>query len=384
MTSRSRSRSPNEREKETEFERDTVFQSDPAAILYSSGTTGRVKGVILTHRNFISNIASTLAVSTIRETPAVHLCTVPYFHVYGFVYCLRAAALGETMVSFERFDLQVLLRAIQEFRVTHMAVAPPVVTRMIKSVGVVKGYDLSSLEVVACGGSALRNSVVEVFKEQFPNILLAQAYGLTESTARVFATSGPTECSVVGATGKLIPNCEAKTVDPETGISLAPNNRGELWVRGASVMKGYLGDEVATAATLDSEGWLRTGDICCINDEGFLFFVDRMKELIKCRGYQVAPAELEHLLQSHPDIDEAAVVPYPDDEAGQLPVAFVVRQTGSIIGESDIKDFIAPLVAPYKRIHRVIFIDSLPRNAAGKVLRKELIKLATAGARAKL
>lgn len=147
---------------------------------------------------------------------------------------------------------------------------------------------------------------------------------------------------------------------------------------------GYIGDDKATAATLDSGGWLRTGDLCYIDNEGFLFFVDRIKELIKCKGYQVAPAELEHLLQSNPDIIEAAVIPIPDEEAGQVPVAFVVRQNGSIIDESKIKDFVARQVAPYKRLRRVMFIESLPRNATGKVPKKELINLALSNATSKL
>ncbi|KAJ4839390.1 hypothetical protein Tsubulata_016841, partial [Turnera subulata] len=145
----------------SELERVSVFQTDPAAILYSSGTTGRTKGVILTHRNFTSSLATVHAARAVRKAPAVHLCTVPYFHVYGFAYSLRAAAMGETMVCMERFDFEVMLRAIPEFRVSHVALAPPVVVRMAKSVGVVDGYDLSSLEVVACGGSSLRTSVVE-------------------------------------------------------------------------------------------------------------------------------------------------------------------------------------------------------------------------------
>ncbi|KAF2286523.1 hypothetical protein GH714_017506 [Hevea brasiliensis] len=317
-------------------------------------------------------------------TPAVCFCPMPYFHVYGLTYFARALAMGETVVSMGRFDMKTMLTAIQEFRITHMALAPPVVVLMTKGPGLIDGYDLSSLEVVGCGGAPLRKSVVELFQQRFPNVILGQAYGLTESTARVFGTMGPKEGQVMGASGKLMSNCEAKIVDPETGISLPPGCAGELWLRGPSIMKGYVGDEEATAATLDSEGWLRTGDLCYIDSEGFLFFVDRIKELIKYKGYQVAPAELEHLLQSHSDIIETAVIPYPDEEAGHIPMAFVVRKIGSTIDESLIKDFIARQVAPYKRIRRVAFIDSLPKNVAGKVLRKELIKLALSSAASKL
>ncbi|XP_050205062.1 4-coumarate--CoA ligase-like 9 [Mercurialis annua] len=363
----------------------TVCQSDPAAILYSSGTTGREKGVILTHRNFTYVAAAGLAVRPARKSSPVCFCAVPYFHVYGLSYFIRSLAMGETVVSMGRFDFEVMMKCIEDFRVTHMAVAPPIVVAMVKKdAEFVDGYDLRSLEVVGCGGAPVRRSVVQLFRERFPHVILGQAYGLTESTARVFGTVGPEEGQFMGATGKLMSNCEAKIVDPQTGILLPPGSPGEIWLRGPSIMKGYVDDEKATAATLDSGGWLRTGDLCYIDNEGFLFFVDRIKELIKYKGYQVAPAELEHLLHYHPDIAEAAVIPYPDEEAGQAPLAFVVRQSGSTIDESKIKDFIAKQVAPYKRIRRVMFIDSLPKNAAGKVLRKDLIKFAVSGATSKL
>ncbi|XP_057949529.1 4-coumarate--CoA ligase-like 9 isoform X2 [Malania oleifera] len=289
-----------------------VAQSNTAAILYSSGTTGRVKGVELTHRNWISTVAAAHAVRPVRTRPVVSLCAVPYFHVYGFAYCVRAVALGESVVSMERFDLRLMMRAIEGLRVTHVAVAPPIVVAMLRDDhgDLMDGYDLSSLEVVACGGALLQRSVIERFKKRFPNVQMAQAYGLTESTAGVYRTMGPKESQVIGAVGRLMSNCQAKIVDPDTDTGLPPHKQGELWLRGPSIMKGYVDDQEATAAILDSEGWLRTGDICYIDNEGFLFFVDRMKELIKYKGYQVAPAELEHMLQTHPDIVEAAVIPY--------------------------------------------------------------------------
>ncbi|XP_065876601.1 4-coumarate--CoA ligase-like 9 [Euphorbia lathyris] len=361
-----------------------VNQSDPAAILYSSGTTGRVKGVMLTHRNLTYMVAAGQAVRVERKSPAVSYCAVPFFHVYGLCYFLRALAMGETVVLMARFDMKIMLRAIEELRITHMALAPPVVVAMVKDPKLIQGYDLSSLQVVGCGGAPLRKSIIQQFRQRFPDVILGQAYGLTESTARVFGTLSLSESQVIGATGKLMPNCQAKIVDPKTGLPLPPGSPGELWIRGPSIMKGYVDDEEATAAALNTEGWLRTGDLCYIDNEGYLFFMDRIKELIKYKGYQVAPAELEHLLHSHPDIVEAAVIPYPDEESGQVPVAFVVRQNGSAIDESQIKNFIAPQVAPYKRIRRVIFIDSLPRNAGGKLLRKELVKLSLSNATSKL
>ncbi|KAL0004511.1 hypothetical protein SO802_012072 [Lithocarpus litseifolius] len=366
-------------------QRVTVNQSDTATILYSSGTTGRVKGVELTHRNWISVVAGVFTERELRSSPAVTLCPVPFFHVYGMGLFMRELAMGHSVVvcTGARFDLTAVMRAIEEFRVTHVALAPPIAVAMAKG-NVMDGYDLRSLEVVACGGAPLQRSVLVKFKERFPNLQLAQAYGLTEVTGRVIGTVGLKECGVVGATGKLLSNSEAKIVDPDTGIGLPPMMPGELWLRGPSVMKGYVGDAAATTEILGSDGWLRTGDLCYFDNEGFLFFVERIKELIKYKGYQVAPAELEYLLHSHPEVSDVAVAPYPDEEVGQLPMAFIVRHNGSTIDEPQIMDFVAKQVAPYKRIRRVMFVDMIPKNAPGKVLRKELIKLALSKATSKL
>ncbi|KAB1999543.1 hypothetical protein ES319_D12G169500v1 [Gossypium barbadense] len=357
-----------------------VNQSDVATILYSSGTTGGIKGVALTHRNLTAVIAG--GMRPVRSSPTVVLCTVPFFHVYGLVFSLRSMVSGDCMVitgGSRSFGLRKMYGVIYEYRVSLLALAPPLIVKMVNDTAIMDGYDLSSLEAVLCGGAHLSKSMIQRLRKRLPKVKLAQAYGLTETTGRVFSTMVPDETQAEGATGKLMPNCEAKIVDPETGAALPPAKPGELWVRGPLVMRGYVDNEEATVGTLDSDGWLRTGDLCYINNEGFLFFVDRIKELIKYKGYQVAPAELEHLLNSHPDVVESAVVPFSDEEAGQVPVAFVVRQSGSNIDESKLKHFVAQQVSPYKRIRRIMFIDSLPKNASGKVMRKELvIKLSSA------
>ncbi|KAI4348283.1 hypothetical protein L6164_009020 [Bauhinia variegata] len=350
-----------------------VSQSDVAAILYSSGTTGKMKGVMLTHRNLTASVASYNSASPQRKSPALFLHTMAYFHVYGFAYCLRSVALSETVVLMERFSLRGMLSAVEKFRVTHLALVPPVVVAMIK-IGITEGYDLSSLEGVRCGAAPLGKDIVAAFHRKFPTVVLAQGYGLTESTATVALTVGPVEARRAGTTGKLIAGIEAKIIDPNTGESMLPNEQGEIWLRGPSIMKGYVGDSEASSATL-VDGWLKTGDLGYIDQEGFLYIVDRLKELIKYKAYQVAPAELEQLLQSHPDIKDAAVVPYPDEEGGQVPLACVVRQPQSSLGEAEIIDFIARQVAPYKKIRRVAFVDSIPKTASGKILRKDLTKI---------
>lgn len=365
-----------------------VNQTDSAAILYSSGTTGRVKGVISTHRNFIALIAGMHAIR-LQPDPnepvvqAVSMFTLPLFHVFGFFMLIRAVSMGETMVLTERFNFEEMLRAVERFKVTSMPVSPPVIVALANSV-LAQKYDLSSLRLLGCGGAPLGKEVAERFIRKFPNVEIVQGYGLTESGGGATRMIDPEEAKNYASVGRLAENMEAKIVDPETGEALPPGQRGELWLRGPTVMKGYVGDDKATAETLDKDGWLKTGDLCYFDDEGFIYIVDRLKELIKYKAYQVPPAELEHILQSHPDIADAAVIPYPDEEAGQIPMAYVVRRPGSNITEALVMDFVAKQVSPYKKIRRVSFINSIPKSPAGKILRRELVTLALSSGSSKL
>ncbi|KAK9278395.1 hypothetical protein L1049_027960 [Liquidambar formosana] len=305
------------------------------------------------------------------------------FHVFGFFMLVRAVAVGETLVLMEKFDFEKMLRAVEKYRVTYMPVSPPLVVALAKS-EVAGKYDLSSLEYLGCGGAPLGKEVSERFAARFPNVDIGQGYGLTETGGGAARHIGQDECKHYGSVGRLAENMEARIVDPVTGEALPPGQKGELWLRGPTVMKGYVGDDEATAATLDSEGWLKTGDLCYFDSDGFLYIVDRLKELIKYKAYQVPPAELEHLLQSHPDIADVAVIPYPDEEAGQIPMAYVVRKPGSNITEAQVMDFIAKQVAPYKKIRRVAFINSIPKSPAGKILRRELVNHALSGVSSRL
>ncbi|KAI3455007.1 hypothetical protein Pfo_011670 [Paulownia fortunei] len=366
-----------------------VNQSDSAAILYSSGTAGKVKGVVLTHRNLISVIAGFYHNKKAPEEEngvyvhPVSLFTLPLFHVFGFFMLIRAASMGESVVLMGKFDFVKMLEAVEKYKVTYMPVTPPLVVAMVKS-DLVAQYDLSSLQTLGSGGAPLGKEVSERFRAKFPHVEIFQGYGLTESAGGVANTIGPEEAKRYGSAGRLAENMEAKIIDPESGESLPPGQHGELWLRGPAIMKGYAGDDAATAATLDSEGWLKTGDLCYFDSDGFLFIIDRLKELIKYKGYQVPPAELEHLLQSMPQIAEAAVIPYPDEEAGQVPMAYVVRKPGSTISASQIMDFIAKQVAPYKKIRRIAFVNSIPKSPAGKILRRELVNHTLSGAPSKL
>ncbi|CAO2141604.1 unnamed protein product [Urochloa humidicola] len=195
---------------------------------------------------------------------------------------------------------------------------------------------------------------------------------------------GKDECSHVGCAGRIWQHVEVKIVDHITGVPLSVGQEGELWVRGPAVMTGYVGDDKANAATIDPEGWLKTGDLCYVDQDGFLFVVDRLKELIKYKGYQVPPAELELLLQSVPEIADAAVVPYPDAEAGQIPMALVVRHPTSKLTEAEVMNHAAKQVAPYKKIRKVLFVNAIPRSAAGKILRRQLLNYVHSGAVSRL
>nr|CAB3491517.1 unnamed protein product [Digitaria exilis] len=352
-----------------------IHQSDAAVILYSSGTTGRAKAVVLTHRNLMASNATRGAAAG-----DVLMLAVPIFHIYGFTFCLRVAPSANTVVlhTARRFDARAVLTAVGRFGATRLALAPPALLAIVQSAE--EDETLIScaakLQVVNSGGASLSTELFRRFSHKFPDICLIQGYGLTETTSGFCRNVGEEESAHIGSVGRLSWGAEAKIVHPQTGVVLPPGVPGELWVRGPFVMKGYAGDKDSTSAILDSQGWLRTGDLCYIDKDGIVFVIDRLKELIKYKGYQVPPAELESMLQTHPDIDEAAVVPYPDDQAGELPVAFIVRRPGSNLHEAQVKAFVAKQVVHYKRIHHVFLVNAIPKNAAGKILRKDLAKLA--------
>ncbi|XP_052198311.1 probable CoA ligase CCL5 [Diospyros lotus] len=359
-----------------ELPKHELTQSDTAAILYSSGTTGTSKGVLLTHENFIA-IMKLLqwSVEVSSSQNDVFLCFIPMFHIYGLAFFgLGLFCSGITTVVMQRFDFQAMLEAIQTHRINNIAAVPPVILGLVKyDKG---GFDLSSLRRIGSGAAPLSKEVAAEFRKKFPWVELRQGYGLTESCgAATFHASDKEAKAHPASCGRLVPCFSAKVVDIDTGLSLPPCKEGELWLKSLVVMKGYMGNEVATAATITPDGWLRTGDLCYIDEKGFLYIVDRLKELIKHNGYQVAPAELEAILLSHPSILDAAVIPVEDEEAGQIPMAYVVRRTGSKLTEAQVIQFVGGQVTPYKKVRRVTFINSIPKSAAGKILRKQLVSL---------
>ncbi|PKA60113.1 4-coumarate--CoA ligase-like 4 [Apostasia shenzhenica] len=356
--------------------KDRISQDDTATLLYSSGTTGTSKGVVSTHRNLISMVQIILNRFKLEGDgkPETFICTVPMFHVYGLAaFATGLLGSGSTIVILSKFELGEMIRAIRVYNATYLPLVPPILVAML---GVEKPLPLGSLRRILSGGAPLSREVIEGFREKYPAVEILQGYGLTETTGIGASTDSATESLRYGTAGLISPNTEARIVDPETGKSLPVNQTGELWIRGPFVMRGYFKNEEATRTTMDGERWLRTGDLCYIDDDGFLFVVDRLKELIKYKGYQVAPAELEALLLTHPEITDAAVIPFPDEEVGQYPMAYVVRKGGSELTESSVMKFVGKQVAPYKKVRRVAFVPSIPKNPSGKILRKDLIKLA--------
>nr|AIS92507.1 4-coumarate:CoA ligase 3 [Epimedium sagittatum] len=359
--------------------KDRVTQDDTATLLYSSGTTGESKGVVSSHGNLIAMVQTVLSRFRLEDGEQCFLCTVPMFHIYGLaVFASGLLASGSTVVVLSKFEMDEMLSSIEKYRVTYLPLVPPILIAMINNANNIKRkYNLESLESVLSGGAPLSKEVIEGFIEKYPTVKILQGYGLTETAGVGASTDSLVESRRYGTAGLMSPSMEAKVVDPVTGEALGVNRTGELWLRGPSVMKGYFSNPEATTSTLDSEGWLRTGDLCYFDEDGYIFVVDRLKELIKYKGYQVAPAELEALLLTHSEVTDAAVIPFPDKDVGQFPMAYVVRKAGSNLSETAVMEFIAKQVAPYKRIRRVSFVSAIPKNPSGKILRKDLIKLAT-------
>ncbi|KAK1578337.1 hypothetical protein Q3G72_029459 [Acer saccharum] len=355
-----------------------IRPDDVVALPYSSGTTGLPKGVMLTHQGLVTSVGQQVD----GENPNLYfhsedviLCVLPMFHVYALnSIMLCGLRVGATILIMQKFEINSLLQLAEKHKVTVAPIVPPIVVAIAKSPDTDK-YDLSSIRIMKSGAAPLGKELEDTVRAKFPNAVLGQGYGMTEAgpvLAMCLSFAKEPFSIKAGACGTVVRNAEMKILDPDTGKSLPRNQPGEICIRGAQIMKGYLNNPEATKETIDQDGWLRTGDVGYIDDDDELFIVDRLKELIKYKGFQVAPAELEAMLLSHPGIRDAAVVGKKDDAAGEVPVAFVVKSNDSEITEDEIKKFISKQVVFYKRLNRVYFMEAIPKAPSGKILRKDL------------
>src|SRR5579872_230917 len=351
------------------------LQIDPkevALLPYSSGTTGYPKGVMLTHSNAVANVWQIYSIGEFSSDD-VAVNYVPFYHV-GAMNCILNPMLGvgATIVTMKRFDLETWLALNERYRATYLLTPPPVVLAVSKYPHWER-YQLGNLSKAMSGAAPLGAEVQRAFDER-TGLMMRQLWGMTETSAPITMTPNDPARRKLGGSGQLLPSIEARVIDISSGRDLGPNERGELWVRGPNVMKGYWKNPNATAACLHQDGWLRTGDIGYFDNEECVFLVDRLKEFIKYNALQVAPAELEEILQVHPAVLEAAVIGIPDEEAGEIPKAFVVLREGAYIDAVALMAFVAERVAPYKKVRALEFVTEIPKSPTGKILRRLLIE----------
>lgn len=349
-------------------------KKDLVVLPYSSGTTGLSKGVMLTHYNLVANIAQCEGIDygkiKVNENDVL-MGILPFYHIYGMVVIMNFALyLGATVVTMPRFDLEQFLQTIQKYNVTVAHLVPPIILALAKH-PLVDHYKLSSLRVIYSGAAPLGEDVARACGDRI-GCIVSQGYGLTETSPVSHSTPYTPGMPKLAGVGPCIPNTESRIVDVATGAELRPNELGEVCIRGPQVMQGYLNNPQATANTIDQEGWLHTGDIGYTDEEGTFYIVDRLKELIKYKGLQVAPAELEAILLAHPAIADAAVIGSPDEEAGEVPKAFVILKGGA--SAEEIMTYVAERVAPYKKIRRLEVVTQIPKSASGKILRRVLVE----------
>jgi acyl-CoA synthetase (AMP-forming)/AMP-acid ligase II len=351
--------------------------NDLVVLPYSSGTTGLPKGVMLTHRNLVANLCQCEGMQhfdgfTERD---VVVAVLPFFHIYGMVVIMMLGlAGGGTILSVPRFDMQEFLGFVQKYRVTILPIVPPIVLGLVKHPAVAQ-FDLSSVRLVFSGAAPLGEDMARELSRKL-GCPVVQGYGMTEASPVTHLSPTANAPMKPGSVGRVVPNTEVKIADVGTGAEVEQGQEGELWIRGPQIMKGYLGQPEETAACLDREGWYHSGDVGYVDGDGYFFIVDRTKELIKYKGLQVAPAELEALLVTHPAVLDVAVVRKADEEAGEVPKAYVVLkpdEASRAASAEAIMGWVAERVAPHKRIRHLEFIDQIPKSASGKILRRMLI-----------
>ena len=326
---------------------------------------------MLTHYNMVANLSQILGVEATAKTEVL-MGILPFYHIYGMtaIMCNTLRA-GATVVTMPRFELEQFLDLIQKHKITTAYLVPPLVLALAKH-PVVDRYDLSTLDDIMSGAAPLPESVATTCATR-NNVVVRQAYGLTETSPATHINPKDREIKVASV-GTALPNTEYRIVDLSSRKDAVQGDLGEVWIRGPQVMKGYLNNPSATEDMIDDENWLHSGDIGKADDDGYLYVVDRVKELIKYKGLQVAPAELEGIIQSHPAVADVAVIPSPDEEAGEIPKAFVVVKPDATLTADEVIAYVAERVSPQKKVRKVEFIDAIPKVSSGKILRRQLVE----------
>jgi acyl-CoA synthetase (AMP-forming)/AMP-acid ligase II len=350
-------------------------QLDPeciATLPYSSGTTGLPKGVMLTHSNMVANLCQIDHPNLVGfNHNSVVMCVMPFSHIYGITVIMSyGLKKGSCLVSLPHFDPTLFLHAMAEYKITNAPLVPPLILFLTKH-PLVDDYQLSHLRQVFCGGAPLTGELAVAARERLgKNVVIHQGYGLTETSP--VAHCSPKNTNKPGSIGPPVPNTQVAIIDKETGVPLSSDKVGEVVIRGPQVMQGYFDRPKETAACLTSDGWFHSGDVGYYDEEGHFYITDRLKELIKVKGYQVAPAELEGVLLEHPQIADCAVVGVADERLGEVPKAFVVCKSKNV-SENNITTFVAAKLSKHKHLKGgVVFVDSIPKSPSGKILRRLL------------
>ena len=343
-------------------------QEDLAALPYSSGTAGLNKGVMITHFNLVANALQSMHAVEAREED-IFISFLPFNHIYGLTYFLCGAIyLGVTQVIMARFEAEECLRLIEKYRASVLFSVPPALLAFLNLPNAAN-YDVSSLRFIWVGAAPLPPVVSRAIQENF-GVPVGRHYGLSEASPTTHANlPGRIKENSVGI---AVSDCQDRIMDWQTGKQEMPvGEPGELVVRGPNVFQGYWKHPEDTQLAL-REGWLYTGDIAKMDEEGYVYIVDRKREMIKYQDYQVAPAELEAILMEHPAVQDCAVVGIPDDPSGEIPKAFIVLQVGWTVDPDELMEFVADRVPPYKQIREVALITEVPKNPSGKILRRVL------------
>lgn len=359
-----------------------IGDDDITLLMFTSGTSGRPKGVPLTHKGFVSYVLENVEPAS-PEIEEKNLLTVPLYHVAGIQAMMSSIYGGRTLVLMRQFEVKEWMRAVEEERANRAMLAPTMLKWIVDDPEFEK-YDLSSLKVITYGAAPMPFEVIKKAMELMPWVYFFNAFGQTETAATITAL-GPEDHLIEGtkeekerklkrlasSIGRPLPDVEVKIVD-EGGKALVPGKVGEIWAKGPRIMTGYWKDEEKSAQALTKDGWLRTGDMGWMDEEGYVYLAGRSDDMIIRGGENISPEEVEDVLHSHPKVEEAAVIGVPDPEWGEQPRAIVVLREGEDATPGEVMEHCRSRLAGFKRPRSVVFVESLPRNPLGKVLRRKL------------